>query len=418
MKRVKPKPKFRFFCVCVIFAMASFPPNYEGYTLRLKNGMLTPYNMEHPNTNATKNEGVTNVTPKNAEKDQLLFRQTQLPNSNKTSYTTINPEITSGILCCMCLIFIVAPMLTFTIIRYFQDQPFNKQCLVSKLYQEVLKFNLVLVRFLICAAVAFKFCGDNHPFMRVILAQCAAYVGESLFIVLMLYLMLIGILRLCIIRYKTLDIEFQWFGIDDVTTLKRVRVIILSTVVAIIVMMYLFVSAPPSFYYILRGIQNDDANTVPKDSLRIGAANLALLSVCGILNISGKLLLIYEDTKDAQAYTMNQDTSVHASIVSHICPILMFLTNALLFILALLSTYLVPFEFRVMGFWYLTTLFVAFQGIMLPMWMILGYSHLREYVMRRFVRTPVSGIQISQWVNLILLLVPSCTRGVRVDRIA
>ena len=402
IRRIKTRPKLKCLYKFIIFGLLVFPANYAGRSHILSNAKSF-------DKNARQNYEHTDMMWKHGNDANLLHSQAQLQDAEETPHNSISNQITPTSLCCMCFIFAAAPMFTFAIIKYLQSQTYHKQCLVSKLYQEVLKTNLMTVSVWIVTAVAFKVAGNNNPSATEVIAKSIGVVGEALFMILMLNLMVIGILRLCIVRYKTLDLEFHWFGNDDDTALKRLRLTIWSTVAVTIMIMYLC-SVKPYTYYVFKAMENG-ANDMPKESLVTFVADVAMVVACGILHIGGKLYLIYDERKLSQGYTMNLDTSSFASLTTQIAPTLMYLASALLVMLALLSPYLIPFKLVVGYYWSIITLFCAVHGIFLPALTIFSYNSVWEYVMRNFVRPTTSWRQMTRWINLVRFLVPTRRRA-------
>ena len=144
----------------------------------------------------------------NIHKDIALKKDVDQP--TPSSILLIIPR---PILCWTAIVPIASFILINIILAYLSDQPTNKQCLVNLLYRDVLNINILHV----CLwSFGMFYCEYHaqHPF-GVIEAQFIAYTNQILTLLILAYLNAIGVLRLCTVKLKQVDLLIPFMGESD-----------------------------------------------------------------------------------------------------------------------------------------------------------------------------------------------------------
>ena len=105
----------------------------------------------------------------------------------------------------MSTISVVSPYLSFLWIRFLKDQPLNKQCALNHLSRDLIGVNLLYCWIWAVTPMIFKIL-DASGCERVFneYAHGTSLLTEALLLILMMYLLMIGSLRLYTLRYNVL----------------------------------------------------------------------------------------------------------------------------------------------------------------------------------------------------------------------
>ena len=305
-------------------------------------------------------------------------------------------------------ILIVSTFLAYIIICAIQDQPLNQQCLVSRLYQDVVRINLFLVWFWIFSALVWSLREEENVSLENSIARGIALLNQALFWIIILHLTVLGLLRLLVLKDKSLDPELVLLCEDEDTAMRRLRLITATVVVIALTVMYCSSANPPVYYLIKEG----HISNLPRGSTAILILDTVLLVFCGVSHIVGKLWLNYEHSQLVQSYVYDErqrSMQVRRSTLAGLfrslftnsrrsdnendpisfknMPIganLLYFMNALIAVFGFLFIFYTPRHFMGGGaFWPTITLFIGSQGVLLPIWLIVRYAKIRHYTTRR-----------------------------------
>ena len=114
--------------------------------------------------------------------------------------------ISWGIIAIAPTTFLLAPYFTVLIVGFLQDLPLQKQGILSILCQDISWLNLLFVCIWTVSSIVFKTLEEigNEDLMREI-SYYTSITAEIVFFALILYMCLIGFLKLYITRYHFLD---------------------------------------------------------------------------------------------------------------------------------------------------------------------------------------------------------------------
>ena len=129
----------------------------------------------------------------------------------------------------MCIITLVAPYLNHLWISFLKDQPLNKQCVLNRLCRDVVRVNLLYCLLWTTTSMILKMI-DASGSERTIndVAYCSSLLNEGVFYILMMYLLLIGSLRIYTLRYNVLDPVEECFGKCENMVVTCIRVLFTS----------------------------------------------------------------------------------------------------------------------------------------------------------------------------------------------
>ena len=225
--------------------------------------------------------------------DELTIEKILLNSNDVSSWTAV---------AMMFSLFVVSPFLHLPLIWFLQDLPLNKQCLLSHLYQDVLKINLLFVWLWAPSGITFKILVENCMIDYLEeFVEFAAITNEALYSLIMIYLCLIGGLRLYIIKFNILDPFADTFGANEGSICKTIRTIVFALVLLIVVIILTTSTKPVAYLQILKS--SSDVNELPLSSFLLFLFDVCLCLITTTLHICGKI------------YQMNQDSKLQKEII-------------------------------------------------------------------------------------------------------
>ena len=298
-------------------------------------------------------------------------------------------------------------MLTMILIGYLKNQPTNKQCLMNCMYQDAIKINFAIVLFWSGLSVTCKWFG-NGSYFDIRPAIYIALANQTLSLFLHAYLNAIGFLRLYTMKYKSLDPATEWIGDDDNKALRKFRTITSLLVIIAITTMFATDTNPPIFYH-LHG-KNGHVKHLPIGSCVVLGLQILLCSACAFLHFAAKVYLKLEETKLFQRHTqggMYKFTSIDTEfplLERFIVPILPYLTSTLVLILGLVLLYSTHITLEKGNFWFLASLFITVEGLLLPGWIVFRSANIRLYAKRQLGQTWLGSLMFCTYIKLLRII--------------
>lgn len=294
-----------------------------------------------------------------------------------------------GAVVTMAVILVIAPYLSLLGIRFFKDQPLNKQCIMNQLCRDGARLQTIFVSLWAIYVVGMK--GIQAPENEALFLQITKYmsfVNEAIFFTGILYLCLIAFLRLYTTVYQILDPWEDWLGMNESMVLAMIRLII-SFIVVLIVGLIFMTSSIPIVYYKLTE-QDLKWNKIPLQSrLKVGI-NITCCIVCIVLFVAGKVHQYRKDSivqaghhnevQDA-ASTGVEETTRRNEFVNYILLVsMLYVISFLLVLIIILLLYLNVIHVDI--WWGITTL-VGIQGVVMPIMFITVNPSFRHYCWRQ-----------------------------------
>ena len=324
----------------------------------------------------------------------------------------------------MALIVILSPFLNLFLLYFLQDLPINKQCIMNTLYQDTIKVNLLLVCFWTLSGMIYKCVTETRnvslisTFNDSILA-----LNEGLYSVTMIYLSLIGGLRLYTTRYNVLDPLTKFFGSNEDKILRSIRLILLAIFLCITSGILISSTKPMPYFYIRR--ECSTPSSLPLSTLQITVYDAVLFVVSAMLHISAKVYQNWQDSKIRKDLlelefqlnrsrrnmieleiqwnkslgidTNNADDALKNSIESELdggyfrsmpylenLPVIVYMMNCFLIMIILFLNCTIVEDVITINFWWSITIFVGNQGLLIPLAIVFWYPDIRSYYYRKF----------------------------------
>ena len=305
---------------------------------------------------------------------------------------------------CMAFVFLASPFFVKVILSFLRDQPPTKQCTVTYLYQDLIKVHLGFVWVWSSSGIILKILSDvDKDDLARHFVTCLVLVHQAVFLLIILYICMIGALRMCTAKLNKLDPLEEMIGGNDDTTIKIVRLIIWSTV-ALVLILYMCTSTRPMVYYQILE-QKQTLTELPTNSLILFFFDLGLCLFSILLHVMVKIYQNIDDAKvrrelkeldkhlnasfgnskrdsvketfdDTIQNPLTHPYSVHRSTV----PLVVCIGNSILVVMLLLLCY---FGIRHINFWWIMAIFIVNQAVILPLIFILFYQEVRSYLCRR-----------------------------------
>ena len=323
--------------------------------------------------------------------------------------TSLPEQISWNIFVFMLLISILAPFCILLWLKYLQDQPLNKQSLMNKLVQDVIRLNLMVVWIWTLPFMMLKLLerSDQEQY----LTGFISIISHALFHLIIIYLYLIGALRLYTIRLRVLDPLEEWMvEYDEGKAMNNLRLCFTLIVLSDIAAFCLTSTKPIEYYHIWQ--QGMTWIAVPIGTRILFGIDVGILIICSIFYI---LLKMYQSLEDSKLRTTviidiensnrvglinggdankelrvqsNQDPAVmvrkqgkgRAFVDSKTLPAFVHVASISFLALLVGLQYL---ELINLGFWWTMTTFLGIEGVLIPSGLILWYSELRSYSRRQ-----------------------------------
>ena len=344
-----------------------------------------------------------------------MIEQRESDNTLETFYPTMHNEtslpeqISWNIFVFMLLISILAPFCILLWLKYLQDQPLNKQSLMNKLVQDVIRLNLMVVWIWTLPFMMLKLLEPSNQ--EEYLTGFISIISHALFHLIIIYLYLIGGLRLYTIRLRVLDpLEELMVEYDEGMAMNILRLCFTLIVLSDIGVFCLTSTKPIEYYHIWQ--QGMTWIAVPVGTRILFGIDVGILIICSIFYI---LLKMYQSLEDSKLRTTvvvdiensnrvglinngdansewrvqgNQDPAVmvrkqgkgRAFVDSKTLPAFVHVASISFLALLVGLQYL---ELINLGFWWTMTTFLGIEGVLIPSGLILWYSELRSYSRRQ-----------------------------------
>jgi len=389
-KRSKIKTKFIFF---IIVSILFLPPNYMGLSFKNGNGL-----QQHMERNKPIEYIDHMANSSNSQGEKMV--------SDKSGSFTLP----ICVVIFMSLAFVIAPIISSLLLRFLQDRPLSKQCLVNYLLRDLIKMNNLLV----CLWTTLAFCFilfEHHkdPFILISITKYITYTNVGIFFMAMMYGCLISSIRLYAITFNVLDPVDAFLGEHiRVSPLVLIRIFTSATVLLLIGLLY-FNSILPILYFkiIEKQMRWKD---IPQESRIFYGIEMTLCAICSTLFAAAKtyqckidsiqqaLALKYvtahtignshdgNNTNPANEATEESPGNLQDSRGRIYNPKLVALPNLLYAFAALLMTVLILLQCIGainVDIWWILTALVGMHGVILPIIFIFWYDNIRTYCCRQ-----------------------------------
>ena len=322
---------------------------------------------------------------------------------------TLPDLISWNIFTFMLMISILAPFCILLWLKYLQDQPLNKQSLMNKLVQDVIRLNLMVVLIWTLPFMMLKLLERSNQ--EEFLTGFISIISHALFHLIIIYLYLIGGLRLYTIRLRVLDpLEELMVEYDESMAMNILRLCFTLIVLFDIGIFCLTSTKPIEYYHIWQ--QGMPWISLPLGTRILFGIDVGILMICSVFYI---LLKMYQSLEDSKLRTTvvvdievsnrvglinsgdvnsewrvqgNQDSAVmvrkqgkgRAFVDSKTLPAFVHVASISFLALLVGLQYL---ELINLGFWWTMTTFLGIEGVLIPSGLILWYSELRSYSRRQ-----------------------------------
>ena len=304
----------------------------------------------------------------------------------------------------MAFVFIASPLFAQMLLCFLRDQPLTKQCTMNYLYQDLIKAHLGFIWLWSLSGIIMKINlkAENDDFIKQFVISFVL-VSQALFLLVFLYICLIGALRMYSAKVNTLDPLEEILGGNDNKTIQIVRILIWS-VVAFVVILYWCSSTRPLVYYQICE-QKDTLTDLPTRSLILFFFDLGLCIFSVFLHMMVKIYQYIEDAKlrhemveldkqlnnnfgntkrdSIKLSTVDDppnDSPYPYSVYRSTLPVVLYIGNSITIVLMLLLRY---FGVGNINFWWVMAAFTGNQGVIFPLSFILFYREVRVYSCRR-----------------------------------
>ena len=307
----------------------------------------------------------------------------------------------------MSSVFAMSPLFVLPLLWFLQDLPLSKQCIMNTLYQDVIRTNLLIVLIWTFSGLTFKILSENYMTDHLEgFVEFAAVANEAVYFLIMLYMCLIGSLRLYRAKFNVLDPLSDIFGTNEKRIIMAIRIILLSLTLLIIVAIFKTSTKPPAYFQILRS--NSNMNNLPISSLLLFLFDVGICTIVTTLHIFGKM---YQKSIDSRLVNDLLDLEVQlnrnigrtgSSVDNHgedlilpvaqnegfmlhqqTLPILIYMTNSMtIMILLLIRCFDVDGLIKI-DFWWSLTAFICNQGLFIPTSFMIWHPAIRSYCRRQ-----------------------------------
>ena len=309
----------------------------------------------------------------------------------------------------MFLVFIVSPLFVLPLLWFLQDLPLNKQCIMSYLYQDVLKANLLFVCFWTLSGMTFKILSENYmidylgPFV-----EFAAIANEALYSVIMIHLCLTGGLRLYISKFNVLDPLTETFGTNEGRISQSIRITLISFGLFVVAIILTTSTKPVSYFQILNS--SGEIGELPLSTLLLFLFDVGLCLITTALHICVKFYQMNQDSKlqkeiiELEAHLNRNlavaDSSVDIPVVvpplkdvenegfmihKQTLPVVIFMASSMMIMVLLLLNFFHAEKVTKIDFWWSLTVFISNQGLFIPILLIMWNPAIRIYYRRKII---------------------------------
>ena len=125
--------------------------------------------------------------------DEMIVERISLSSNDILSWTAVTMMIS---------LFVASPFFVLPLLWFLQDLPLNKQCIMNCLYQDVIKINLLFVWSWAFSAITFKILAEKFMIDHLeAFVEFAVIANEIVYFLIMIYLSLIGGLRVYVAKF-------------------------------------------------------------------------------------------------------------------------------------------------------------------------------------------------------------------------
>ena len=207
------------------------------------------------------------------------------------------PDIPWIIAMILLLLFLISPCLSNLLLGFFQNQPMRKQCVMTTLYQDVIKMNQLFIWCWTLLGIIIQQLStiEQEAASILIFIKSMVLTQEALTLAILLYLCLIGGLRLYTIKFSVLDPATDHWEVSDYTAIWRIRSSLSIYVAAVIVILCITSTNPLVYFQILQ--KEWTLSSLPINTFILLSVDVGLICICVGLLITGK---VYQKRNDAK----------------------------------------------------------------------------------------------------------------------
>ena len=175
----------RSFAWVILFVTLLFPNNFLALSQTIDPDIYL-------NDTIMKSARLTNQSDKSVGIEIMDSLQKDIPSFSKIDGSW-------GVIVSLSFFLIVAPYLSLLRLRFYKDQPLNKQSIMTKLYSDCNKLGLLFMSLWASYIITAQIIEDSQNSATYLeLSRYMSYLNEGLFFLGILYAFLIGCLRLCL----------------------------------------------------------------------------------------------------------------------------------------------------------------------------------------------------------------------------
>ena len=182
----RSQKKIKRFLLLLTFSTLILPINFKGlsygkvYGLNKTSRTFTDIDPKFPGQIKVGNdEGVEYQAANSGKKAKRSDPNVATNENYGAEEVQPNTNISPGVIGSMVVIFFISPILTLLILSYLQEQPLNKQCVMNKLYQDVIKANLLMIWLWTCSALILNYSTSASAFMEMSQAKGVGLVNQA-----------------------------------------------------------------------------------------------------------------------------------------------------------------------------------------------------------------------------------------------
>ena len=392
-KRNPKNCKFKFF-LFLLLSTFFVPPNIRGEPFKANKNLDVDLELRILNSD-------------------LTGYQDTVANSQETDVES-DHVISWKIIFFMTIISVVAPYLNFLWISFLKDQPLDKQCVMNRLCRDVIRVNLLYCLLWTTASMILRMLDGSGSEIRIKgVAYCTVLLNEAVIYILMMYLLLVGSLRLYTLRYNVLDPVEEYFGKCENMVVTCIRFFLFSIVTFMVSMLHVG-SVKPFLFYKITNQQLTWDNT-PLGTQVLYGVDVGFNTICGMVFLGAK---IYQNSKyhtlqidqfrigvqrktnsdgnqqcsqaEADQTTDEESNPVSGKLFKDrtSLPALLYIGTGMLVAIIVLLEYFDVFDSSI---WWIITAMVGMLGVVIPIVLFSLYNDLKVYCWRK-MRSEVNEV--------------------------
>lgn len=379
----------RSFAWVILFVTLLFPNNFLALSQTIDPDIYL-------NDTIMKSARLTNQSDKSVGIEIMDSLQKDIPSFSKIDGSW-------GVIVSLSFFLIVAPYLSLLRLRFYKDQPLNKQSIMTKLYSDCNRLGLLFMSLWATYIITAQLIEDPQNTVTYLeLSKYMSYLNEGIFVLGILYAFLIGCLRLYTTYYQILDPLEDWFGGYEDVAMLSIRLVLITLVMFYIGIVSL-TSTTPLLYFKLTNQEYDGSSTslvnitfiigftvilvllfatdkiikLKKESEAKIARNERgqLLSICCGKKQSSPESAESPLTNGTEESRRRYEFSNYISLIA-----LLYIGSG---VVALLFVLLLCLNVINLDIWWFLTVMLYLQGVLLPIAFLIFNSNFRQYCWRQ-----------------------------------